>query len=135
MNKVTTEVLDKIKSLMMSTVNESGGLLGTSNGKVIDLFWFDEGRRCNARTYNPDVKRWEERLLIWYDRKIEFCGIIHSHLNKQILSSRDVKMAREILKLNSINHVVMPVLVMKTGEVIWYLVSEERVDKFAIVVV
>ena len=127
--KATQELIDRIVDSLTSTDKESGGILGSSNGKIIDTFWFDEGTNCTAREYNPSIELWEQQLRIWNDNQIEFCGIIHSHFEQETISTKDIYMARRILDMNSMRSLFMPILYMRTRNIIWYEVGVNTLNR------
>lgn len=108
---------------------ESGGLLGSNNNDVIDTFFYDEGRGESRTDYYPYVELWQEKLAEWETSKIIFRGIIHSHVNDEKLSERDIEMAREIIRINSLQSILMPVFLINRAEIVWYDVGTDFVRK------
>ena len=132
---ISGKVLKIINNTMSAVENESGGLLGSSKGGLIDTFHFDEGIFCNTKEYNPDINMLNGLLSIWSKTQITFNGIIHSHQNKEELSAKDIYMARKLLDYNSMKHVLMPVFVVKKRIINWYEVSDNTVNHMAFHVV
>jgi len=128
MVKVSCELINRIMDLLGSTDYESGGLLGSSNGDVVDTLYFDIGRRCSYTDYFPNVSLWEEQLQKWSESQIQLVGIIHSHINSEKLSEKDVVMARRVVTANSLECIQMPVFVLNEKRIVWYEVSSDYVN-------
>ena len=135
MISVSRKAFDEIIISMSAVEIETGGLLGSSKCGLIDTFHFDEGRCCNTKEYNPDIDMLNGLLINWNLSQIAFMGIIHSHWDKEELSAKDIYMARKLLSLNSLKHVLMPVFVISKRCIYWYTVSGNDVKHMAFRVV
>ena len=51
---ITEEVFSQIRETVGSHISETGGILGSSNGKHIDHFYFDKTAEVTGATYEPD---------------------------------------------------------------------------------
>jgi hypothetical protein len=120
-------MLTEIIQSLGSTYNESGGLIGSKEGQVIDAFCFDKGRAESITEYIPDVYILQRQLFTWYKEGIVFKGFIHSHASCGELSSKDIHMARKIMGTNQLTSILMPVFVINSNKIIWYEVNEESV--------
>lgn len=127
MIKVSRKVIEKISRFLDSTQYESGGLIGSSNGEMIDVFYYDKGRRSDTNEYIPDVNKLQRELSNWDEAHIIFQGLIHSHTISDRLSPRDIHMAREILCLNKLSAILMPVYLLNEHKIFWYEVSNDNV--------
>jgi len=121
------KALEMIKNSLGSKEYETGGMLGSNNDDVIDTFFYDEGRGESKTDYYPYVELWQRKLAEWDASKITFRGIIHSHVNNDKLSDRDIKMAREILRINSLQSILMPIFLINRAEIVWYEVGMDFV--------
>lgn len=128
MIKVSRETIEKISRFLDSTQYESGGLIGSSNGEMIDVFYYDKGKRSNTYEYIPDVNKLQRQLLNWDEAHIIFQGIIHSHSISDRLSPRDIQMAREILNMNKLSKLYMPIYLLNARKFFWYEVSNVSVS-------
>lgn len=121
--RISRKALEEIRKSLGSRYYETGGLLGSNNKDVIDTFFFDEGRVESTIEYFPYVELWQKQLAAWETTKITFRGIIHSHVSNDRLSDRDMNMAREIIKINSLQSILMPIYLINRQEIIWYEVG------------
>ena len=128
MIKVSRETIEKISRFLDSTQYESGGLIGSSNGENIDTFYYDIGRRSNTNEYIPDVNKLQRELSNWDEAHIIFQGIIHSHSISDRLSPRDIQVAREILNMNKLSKLYMPIYLLNARKLFWYEVSNDSVS-------
>lgn len=76
---VTEKVFSRIRETIGSQIPETGGILGSSDGKHIDYFYFDETANVSGATYEPDCDKLNLIIQKWYEEGIEFVGFIHSH--------------------------------------------------------
>ena len=76
---ITEEVFSQIRETVGSHISETGGILGSSNGKHIDHFYFDKTAEVTGATYEPDCNELNPVIQKWYEEGIEFVGFIHSH--------------------------------------------------------
>lgn len=79
---------------------ESGGIIGSSNGEVINHVVFDRGQ-LNHRggVYMPDTQFLNQIIKDWNECEIEFRGIFHTHAAQwPELSNSDRIYIIEILK-------------------------------------
>ena len=106
---------------------ETGGILG-SNGETISFFEFDIGLECTDTEYHPDISKINNILNKWNEQKIQFVGLIHSHINSNKLSYSDVEYARKIISLNKICGIYMFLYIITTGEFVAFYVNNEKVE-------
>lgn len=76
---ITEEVLSQIRKTIGSRIPETGGILGSSDGKHIDYFYFDKTANVTGATYEPDCNELNPVIRRWHEEGIEFVGFIHSH--------------------------------------------------------
>ena len=64
---ITEEVFTQIRETVGYHIPETGGILGSSDGKHIDHFYFDKTAEVTGATYEPDC--FELNLVIqkWYE--------------------------------------------------------------------
>ena len=76
-------VSKKVYYQMISCPNippESGGILGTSNGIIINQFVFDRGLVVNnSCIYSPNTIYLNQVIKEWERQDIKFSGIFHTH--------------------------------------------------------
>ncbi len=122
---IQNNVIDQIRNTIGRCRNESGGLVGSIDGRSITHFAFDHESTENE--YIPDVKKLNKLLSEWKEEKIRFFGIIHSHHERKNLSAADVQYARQILDLNRFGEVSMLLYILQTREMILYHVNGNNV--------
>lgn len=76
---ITDEVANQIENTIGSLPAETGGFLGTSDGKNIDHFYFDHTAETSAVTYTPNVVAVNRKLKEWSEAGVRLVGNIHSH--------------------------------------------------------
>lgn len=76
---ITEDVLSRIRETVGSQIPETGGILGSSDGKHVDHFYFDVTASVTGATYEPDCDKLNLIIQKWYEKGIEFVGFIHSH--------------------------------------------------------
>lgn len=75
----TADVYDEIKRTIGCRKPEQGGILGSSDGKHIDHYYFDKTANRSSASYTMDTKALNEVIHGWNDNGIQLVGIIHSH--------------------------------------------------------
>ena len=96
---ITDEVANQIENTIGSLPAETGGFLGTSDGKNIDHFYFDHTAETSAVTYTPNVVAVNRKLKEWSEAGVRLVGNIHSHPEGYTRPSRaDIKYAQRIMK-------------------------------------
>ena len=81
---------------------ECGAALGCDKAGIICEYCFDEGITDKERAvYKPNVSKLNDAIIIWQRMNIQFCGLAHTHPEKQItLSEADRLYIHKILKHN-----------------------------------
>ncbi len=78
--KILKCTYESINHTLSEKPYETGGILGSSNDDVIDEFILDitipTKQKC---AYYPNVRFLNNEIEKWSDKKIIFCGIIHTH--------------------------------------------------------
>ena len=120
-------VIDEISRSLGLFDYESGGLIGSRNGDILDVFYYDEGRRSNDNEYAPSVDELQKQLNNWSKEHIEFKGIIHSHIISDRLSPQYIQMAYKIISMNTLSSILMPVFLISEQSIIWYEVNKDSV--------
>lgn len=96
---ITDEVADQIETTIGSLPAETGGFLGTSDGKTIDHFYFDRTAITSAATYTPNIRAVNQKLKEWNAAGVHLIGNVHSHPEGCIRpSSADIRYAQRIME-------------------------------------
>lgn len=96
---ITAEVYEEIKRTIGCRKPEQGGILGSSDGKHIDYYYFDKTADRSSASYTMDTKALNEVIHKWNDDGIQLVGIIHSHpqgINRP--SYGDMETAKHIIE-------------------------------------
>lgn len=83
---------------------ETGGILGSRDGEVIDSIVFDlSGRSASAGcSYAPDVNFLNQRIKRWQGEGVAFMGMFHTHFHSvRTLSCGDKHYIHAIMKENN----------------------------------
>lgn len=94
---IKRSIYNQIISQISSVASETGGIIGEQNG-IICKFVYDKGiKQDNIGLYYPNVNMLNNVLKHWDNTNINFCGIVHSHINNQpYLSGGDVEYIEKI---------------------------------------
>ena len=76
---ITSDVYEEIRRTIGCRKPEHGGILGSSDGKHIDHFYFDKTADRSSASYTMDTKALNEVIHKWNDNGVLLVGIIHSH--------------------------------------------------------
>jgi proteasome lid subunit RPN8/RPN11 len=127
MIKIKAEVYNNIINTIGKSPIESGGIIGMKNG-VICSYYFD-GYTNSKSEYIPNVNALNKVISDWFNDKIEFVGIVHSHPNQlNILSLNDINYAKELLSVNSyLKEIYFPIVTIKYDKIFltFYSVSDD----------
>ncbi len=96
---ITAEVYEEIRRTIGCRKPEQGGILGSSDGKHIDHYYFDKTADRSSASYTMDTKALNKVIHEWNDNNIQLVGIIHSHpqgINKP--SYGDMETAKHIIE-------------------------------------
>ena len=75
----TSEVYEEIRRTIGCRKPEQGGILGSSDGRHIDYYYFDGSAERCAGSYTMNVKVLNSIIREWNDNDIQLIGVIHSH--------------------------------------------------------
>jgi len=122
---ISKTILNIIKSSTMNSSYEMGGILGSSNGKVIDNIVIDKPRiNTNKRClYEPNVEYLNYSIELWQAKNILFKGIFHTHfVGVKTLSCGDITYITSIMKSmpEHIEYLYFPLFVLPECELICY---------------
>ncbi len=96
---ITAEVYKQISDTIGRRKPEQGGILGSSDGKHIDHYYFDESADRTAASYTMNTKALNEVIHRWNDNGVQLVGIIHSHPQGVITPSYgDKETAKHIIE-------------------------------------
>ena len=99
---------------------ETGGILGSKNGLIVD-FLFDKGINHDfPDQYVPDVDKLNKKIENWIKDGIGFCGIFHTHFPDGIyLSKADKRYIIEILNAIQQKMLYFPIVFPKKDMIVW----------------
>ena len=89
--KILKEVYEKMMACP-GVPPESGGILGTSDGRIINHVLFDKGlQEDNEGMYYPDISFLNQTIENWTENGIRFQGLFHTHAPQWPVLSNDDK--------------------------------------------
>ncbi len=112
---MSEEVYQQILETIGTLKPEKGGMLGSTDGKIIDCFVFDKNANTGTAEYSPNTKFLNQVLEEeWSD--VSFKGFVHSHpFNGSELSSADIEYAIRIMRAVSLQELFMPLVNSSAG--------------------
>jgi len=131
---IRNELLDEIKKWMNGRKYEHGGILGENEEGILTAFCPDVApSRSTLFSYSPNVEYLESIINIeWAQKKIEFAGFVHSHMNNADVSPKDVSYIREIMKSNNRQNLICGIFNARKAQdkdvINWYNISNESVE-------
>lgn len=96
--KIQTELYNKILYSFPQVPPEAGGILGIKDG-IVCRFFFDRGESdMQNAIYTPQVSMLNHILAEWSWEKVQFAGMVHSHLpGAETLSMADKQYIEKVL--------------------------------------
>lgn len=119
--KIEEQVYFEILNSNIGMSNESGGLLGGSEG-IIERFCIDLGNTSGKTCYYPDVVYLNNVLLEWKREGVTLYGFFHTHtLGRTELSPGDKAYAYAVLKAmpTEIKSLLFPIVIPGTEMVLY----------------
>lgn len=116
-------VIDYLKYNIDSKPPESGGILGSSQGNIIDNIVLDINTNSPCCTYSPNVEFLNNCIEEWDKSKINFLGIFHTHFaDVETLSKADKSYINKIMKAmpKNIKKLYFPIYTLPGRNLICY---------------
>lgn len=115
--EILKRVIDIINKAIPDVPPETGGIIGSSNGEIIDSVVIDHpnvsyGKVCS---YSPNVEFLNNSIATWQCNAIEFKGLFHTHFaGVDTLSCADKRYITEIMNAmpETIKYLYFPVFVL-----------------------
>jgi hypothetical protein len=125
--KITENLFFQIQSTIGAKKPETGGILGSKDGTILDSFIFDENAKVGMSEYSPNVKFLNSVInQNWLPQKISFLGFVHSHpFNSLTPSTADIEYSIRIMKNFSLKFLYLPIVSPKTEgqfKIVFYIV-------------
>jgi hypothetical protein len=110
--KINEDVFNSIKDKIGTLKPETGGLLGSKDGYLIDNFFFDESAETNETTYTPNTDFLNDLIeKDWQIKGINVIGFVHSHPNGNLNPSEDdIIYANKIMDALGMDIFYMPIV-------------------------
>lgn len=123
--KIDCSVLDAINAFVSDYPPETGGILGSSDGKCVDKLVMDIPLKTSTRpcSYSPNVDFLNENIKIWQEQNVSFMGIFHTHfVGVKTLSCGDKKYINAIMAAmpDNIEQLYFPVFVLPDRTLVCY---------------
>lgn len=129
---IKKKVFDSILNNTPFPSPETGGIIGCENN-IITSYYPDKGINNNrSDRYQPSTSLLNAVLETWIDKKIQFCGIYHSHYEGDIqLSGGDMEYIKNILfQMRSYSDSLLFPLVFPKHRIIFYKVRLQEETLF-----
>lgn len=123
---IERKVFENIMNTLGKCMCEAGGIIGGIKETDVTEFVFDG--ETSENEYIPNVDKLNNTIAEWSERNIYFLGIIHSHITRKELSTADIIYARNIIKLNKMHRILMPIFVLNTKELYVYIVTCKEIS-------
>lgn len=126
---IKRSVYKRIVNSYLTPPPEQGGIIGTYNNIVCEYFHDNSSKILHSAVYSPDVKSFNQTIVQWSEKGIQFAGIVHSHLSEQKeLSSGDITYIIRIFDSlsNSIVRLYFPIIIPASKEFFSYVA--EKID-------
>ena len=126
--RILKSVIDMIDSLVSAQPPETGGIIGSTNGELIDKVVMDvpESPGEYMCYYAPNVDFLNENIEIWQNKGIEFKGVFHTHfVGVETLSYSDKQYIIAIMKAmpEEIKYLYFPIFVLPDRKMVCYKAS------------
>ncbi len=123
--KIKRTVLEKINAAVPDNPPETGGILGSSDGNVIDRLVMDYPSEIPERlcSYSPNTDFLNSCISDWQESNISFMGIFHTHfVGVKTLSCGDRNYINTIMAAmpDSIGYLYFPVFVLPDRSLVCY---------------
>lgn len=123
--EISQSIIDIINASILDLPVETGGILGSQNGNlinevVLDLQEPSAAKRCS---YSPNVAFLNRNIELWQKEDVVFKGIFHTHyFGVKTLSCGDRAYINEIMLSmpEGVNSLYFPVYVMPERQMICY---------------
>ncbi len=113
MSKLTysNEIFGYIYGRLARMEPEWGGLLGSSDGKRIDRFYYDRSAKCTSTSYSPDRERCNFVIHEWEKAGVKLVGFLHSHPRCHTYpSAADLDYADSIMEVFGLDSFKLPIV-------------------------
>lgn len=123
--KILNSVLSEINAAISDIPPETGGILGSTDGDIIDRLVMDHPAEIPAKrcAYAPNTDFLNQCIGQWQESRIAFRGIFHTHFGSvRTLSCSDVKYINAIMAAmpDSIHFLYFPVFVLPDRVLVCY---------------
>lgn len=123
--RILKSVVDTIDRSIADTPPETGGILGSHGGGLIDEVVMDLPAVKNTRpcSYYPNVEFLNHTIELWQKNGISFLGIFHSHfVGVRTLSGGDLRYIKAIMEAmpSTVDSLYFPVFVLPDRELVCY---------------
>ena len=77
---------------------ESGGILGSRDGVICEIFVDNSPQSRTALVYQPDIEHLNRQIHLWQQKGICFAGMFHTHIaEEEALSGADLAYIKRIV--------------------------------------
>lgn len=124
--RISKQVIKIMKRFITKEPPETGGILGSSNGDLINNIILDYPSVVTAKPciYMPNVDFLNEKIANWQENNISFKGVFHTHFaGIKTLSCGDKKYITEIMIAmpSEIESLYFPIYVLPDRQIVVYI--------------
>jgi len=123
--RASSSIMKVINASVSDYPPETGGILGSSDGQLIDKLVMDIPIETTDRpcSYSPNVEFLNENIATWQKHGVSFMGIFHTHfVGVKTLSHGDKKYINTIMATmpDTIEYLYFPVFVLPERILVCY---------------
>ncbi len=127
---ISREAFEKISEAVPDEPPETGGIIGSSHGEIIDSVvmdnsGFSEGKVCS---YSPNVDFLNNYIAEWQNDGLSFKGLFHTHFaSVETLSCADKHYISAIMNAmpRTIKYLYFPIFVLPDRRIVGYRAERE----------
>lgn len=128
----TKEVLNEIQKSIACKQPEQLAMLGSSDGKHIDIMFFIGKSKSTQTSCEPDIELCNKIIREWCKKGIKFCGFAHSHPDAYSRpSDADVEYAGKIMEALDMDSIELPIIILDPRydggcAIFWYTLERNK---------
>lgn len=128
----TKEALNEIQKSIACKQPEQLAMLGSSDGKYIDIMFFIDKSKSTQTSCEPDIELCNKIIREWCKKGIKFCGFAHSHPDAYSRpSDADVEYAGKIMEALDMDSIELPIIILDPRydggcAIFWYTLERNK---------
>ena len=121
--KFRSDIAEQLFLLGDDSINEVGGLLGSTQGFIVDCIVIDREYQSDRFFYTPNTTFLNHEIQKWIGQNIQLIGLFHTHYyGVTALSEMDKRYISLIMASlpQSMDHLLFPIIVFPGKEIVCY---------------